>query len=63
MFKTLNYNWRQLRYIFREIPLMVKANEINARYIDIPAKKIGLTFLSIIQKRRVSTSSKMPLII
>ena len=39
MFKTINYHWRRLIYIFREIPLMVKANEINARYIDIPAKK------------------------
>jgi len=39
MYNTIRNIWRQLRYIISEIPLMVKANEINARYIDIPAKK------------------------
>lgn len=28
-----------LRYILSEIPYIVKANKINARYLDIPAKK------------------------
>ena len=30
---------RKIRYILSEIPYIVKANKINARYMDIPAKK------------------------
>ena len=30
---------RALRYILSEIPYIVKAGKINARYLDIPAKK------------------------
>lgn len=29
----------QIKYILSEIPYIVKANKINARYLDIPAKK------------------------
>lgn len=39
MFEKIKYNWHLIRYIVKEIPLIVRANEINARYIDIPAKK------------------------
>lgn len=35
--KRLKYNIRQLRYLINEIPLIVNANKINARYKDIPA--------------------------
>ena len=30
---------RTLKYILSEIPYIVKADKINARYLDIPAKK------------------------
>lgn len=39
MFTKIKYHWRLLRFLLREIPLMIKADEINARYKDIPAKK------------------------
>lgn len=38
MLKILNYNWRQVKYLFKEIPLIIKANKINGRNIDIPSK-------------------------
>ena len=31
--------YKHLRYFCREIPYILKANKINARYMDIPAKK------------------------
>ena len=35
----LRYYLKQIKYILSEIPYIVKANKINARYLDIPAKK------------------------
>ena len=31
--------YRGIRYIYRELPYIIHANSINARYLDIPAKK------------------------
>lgn len=31
--------YSQIKYIISEIPYIVRANKINARYLDIPAKK------------------------
>ena len=31
--------YKHLRYFCREIPYIIRANKINARYLDIPAKK------------------------
>lgn len=35
----LRHYLNQIKYILSEIPYIVKANKINARYLDIPAKK------------------------
>lgn len=35
----LRHYLNQIKYILSEIPYTVKANKINARYLDIPAKK------------------------
>ncbi len=39
MIKHVKYYFHQIKYVITEIPYIVMANKINARYMDIPAKK------------------------